>query len=222
MATMMCQLRGKSPCHCLLFYKTWLVSHTLTKMTRLQLLLPHQWSTTTMNWCQKIHQFPMCMAPDIFSPWGHSGICYCHSLMSVNANMKQKFWTTVGKDPSHLQLFEGYFFTSFIKDVIISQTNKNLVEQSNNQLTYGEFLCWLGLWFLMATMICWKPSSPFSSVHFRNTTKNCSTSSLLLILLPLLLSLFSNYELFMYFCFCSFSHLYGSFNRDTFNIFELP
>ena len=29
-------------------------------------------------------------------------------------------------------------------------------------------------------ILCWKPSSPFSNVHFRNTTKNCSTSSLLL------------------------------------------
>ena len=93
------------------------------------------------------------MSPDIFSPWGHSGICYHCSLMLVNANPKQKFWTTVGEDPSNLQLFEGYFFTSFIKDVIIPQTNKTLAEQSNNQLTYGEFLHWLGLWFLMATMI---------------------------------------------------------------------
>ena len=50
-------------------------------------------------------------------------------------------------------MFEGYFITSFIKDVIIPQTNKTLVEQSNNQLTYGEFLHWLGLWFLMAIMI---------------------------------------------------------------------
>ena len=31
----------------------------------------------------------------------------------------------------------------------------------------------------------------------------------------LLLSLFSNYELFMYFCFCSFFLLYGSFNHIT-------
>ena len=79
-------------------------------------------------------------APDIFSPWGHSGICYHRLLMSVNTNPKQKFWTTVGEDPSNLQLFEGYFFMSFIKDVIIPRTNKILLEQSNNQLTYGEFL----------------------------------------------------------------------------------
>ena len=69
---------------------------------------------------------------------------------------------------------------------------------------------------------CWKPSSPFSNVHFRNTTKIAAQVLCSYLLLPLLLSLFSNSELFMYFCFCSFSHLYGSFNRDTFNIFELP
>ena len=43
------------------------------------------------------------MAPDIFSPWGHSGICYHRLLKSVNANLKQKFWTTVGEDPSCLR-----------------------------------------------------------------------------------------------------------------------
>ena len=39
--------------------------------------------------------------------------------------------------------------------------------------------------------------------------------------LPLLLSLFSIYELILYFCFCSFFHSYGSFNRDIFNILDL-
>ena len=110
------------------------------------------------------------MAPDIFSPSGHSGICYHHLLMSVNANLKQKFWTTVGKDPSNLQLFEGYFFTSFIKDVIIPLSNKNLAEQSNNQLTYGEFLCWLGFWFLMATMIGRQCNEFWATYHSRGPT----------------------------------------------------
>ena len=40
-------------------------------------------------------------------------------------------------------------------------------------------------------------------------------------LLSLLLSLFSNYELILYFCFCSFFHSYGSFNHDIFNILDL-
>ena len=56
--------------------------------------------------------------------------------------------------------------------------------------------------------------------------KYCSTSSLLLTSVylyfePSQSELSSNYELFMYFCFCSFFHSYGSFNRDIFNILDL-
>ena len=64
--------------------------------------------------------------------------------------------------------------------------------------------------------ICHQFNNPFlnqfSSIFGGNCIKLC---------LPLLLSLFSNYELFMYFCFCSFFHSYGSFNRDIFNILDL-
>ena len=55
-------------------------------------------------------------------------------------------------------------------------------------------------------------------MHFRNTTKNCSTSScsqpflIFTFELPSQTELLSNYELFMYFCFCFFFHSYGSFN----------
>ena len=41
------------------------------------------------------------------------------------------------------------------------------------------------------------------------------------LLLPLLLSLFSNYELILFFCFCSFFHSYGSFNHVNINILDL-
>ena len=73
---------------------------------------------------------------------------------------------------------------------------------------------------------CWKPPSPFSNVHFRNTTKILqhkflTLNFLLVYFQPSQSELSSNYELFMYFCFCSFSHSYGSFNRDIFNILDL-
>ena len=77
----------------------------------------------------------------------------------------------------------------------------------------------------------WKHPSPFSNVHFRNTTKIAAQVLALNLLLSLLLSFslklslslnyasqmsFSlNYELFMYFCSCFFFHLYGSFNHTT-------
>ena len=62
---------------------------------------------------------------------------------------------------------------------------------------------------------CWKPSSPFSNVHFKNTTKIAAQVLCSELLLLLVLRLFSNYELFMYFCFCFFFHSYGSFNHTT-------
>ena len=68
---------------------------------------------------------------------------------------------------------------------------------------------------------CSMPSSHFSNVHFRKTTKIAPQVLALNFLLSLLLSLFSNYEFFMYFCFCFFFHSYGSFNCVNFNILEL-
>ena len=53
--------------------------------------------------------------------------------------------------PSNLQIREGLFFTSFIKHVILPQTNNNL-PVGEKHVQYGEFLCWLGLWMLMGTL----------------------------------------------------------------------
>ena len=41
---------------------------------------------------------------------------------------------------------------SFIKHVILPQTNNNL-PVGEKHVQYGEFLCWLGLWMLMGTLI---------------------------------------------------------------------
>ena len=68
----------------------------------------------------------------------------------------------------------------------------NRIKQNNNTAhVEEENLYWLTqsdcVWaeivgFNKAQTYCWKPSSLLSNVHFRNTTKNCSTSSLLLTL----------------------------------------
>ena len=39
------------------------------------------------------------------------------------------------------------FPQEFIRNVILKNTNKHL----QKQVTYGEFISWVGLWFLMAT-----------------------------------------------------------------------
>ena len=45
-----------------------------------------------------------------------------------------------------------FFFKPFILEVIIPENNKQLKEDMHQAVTYGEFLHWLGLWFLMATI----------------------------------------------------------------------
>ena len=55
-------------------------------------------------------------------------------------------------NPTIKQLFEMFFFKPFIIEVIIPETNKHMKEDKHRPVTYVEFLCWLGLWFLMATI----------------------------------------------------------------------
>ena len=89
---------------------------------------------------------------DIFSGWTHSGICERKALISRNAKPELSFWTNKSVEPSNLQIWEGLFFTSFIKHVILPQTN-NKQPVGEKHVQYGEFLHWLGLWMLMGTLI---------------------------------------------------------------------
>ena len=45
-----------------------------------------------------------------------------------------------------------FFFKDLILKVILPETNKRIQEDKHQPMTYGEFLHWLGLWFLMATI----------------------------------------------------------------------
>ena len=63
-----------------------------------------------------------------------------------------KFWKSSEAEPSNLDLFEGFFFSAYIKTTILPKTNNNL-HRGHDQLQYGEFLQWLGLWLLMSTMV---------------------------------------------------------------------
>ena len=89
---------------------------------------------------------------DIFSGWTHSGICERRALISRNTKPELTFWINKSVEPTNLQIFEGLFFMSFIKSVILPQTNNNL-PVGEKHVQYGEFLCWLGLWMLMGTLI---------------------------------------------------------------------
>ena len=45
-----------------------------------------------------------------------------------------------------------FFFKNFVVEIIIPQTNLHLQCDKHRSTTYGEFLHWIGLWFLMATI----------------------------------------------------------------------
>ena len=89
-------------------------------------------------------------APQFFSTWEHSWSCYhCiagghqhKACMSFNTDMK----------PATQQLFQMFFFKPYVVGIIIPQTNICLKEVKHCSVSYGEFLHWLGLWFLMATI----------------------------------------------------------------------
>ena len=70
----------------------------------------------------------------------------------TNPTSVLKFWSTRDGEPSNLQLFEGLFLMPFIKTVILPHTNNNLPGGEKN-VTYGEFLRWIGLWLLMLILI---------------------------------------------------------------------
>ena len=91
------------------------------------------------------------MPNDTMMGWEHSNVCLRRSNVQGNAKPRLLFITMEQGEPSILQLFKGLFFKSYLQDVIIPKTNDAM--SLHEKLTYGEFLHWLGLWFLMATII---------------------------------------------------------------------
>ena len=53
------------------------------------------------------------------------------------------------RDDINLQLYEQLFPWKYVEDVILVETNKFLDQQP---VTYGELLCWIGLWVSILTV----------------------------------------------------------------------
>ena len=85
-----------------------------------------------------------------YEEWGHSGICYRRQQVSTYMMPALKIQLRSNEVLTRFNLFEHLFITDYIKDVILNNINKTIVGE---RVTYGEFLRWLGLWFLMATVI---------------------------------------------------------------------
>ena len=88
--------------------------------------------------------------PVFFSSWEHSGSCY----WCLEGGWKNNACLSFNSDvqPTIEQLFEMFFFKQFIVATIIPQTNIQSEQQRNCPTSYREFLHWLGLWILMATI----------------------------------------------------------------------
>ena len=89
-------------------------------------------------------------APQFFSTWEHSGDCY-HCLAG---GRKHKARLSINTDvkPTIQQLFEMFFFKQYVEGIIIPQTKIRLRQGKHRPVIYGEFLRWIGLWLLMATI----------------------------------------------------------------------
>ena len=87
----------------------------------------------------------------IFGEWEHSGSCF--RAMAGERRLKARISYPPHIRPSLFNLFELFFFTPFVKNVIIPQTNNRLEANGfHRDLSYGEFLRWIGVWLLMSTL----------------------------------------------------------------------
>lgn len=84
----------------------------------------------------------------IYEPqWGHDGICNRKKTGVNNTKANRNFPASF--QPSIIDTFELFFPTSYVKEVMLPTINKST---TLGTMQYGEFLRWIGLWFLMATV----------------------------------------------------------------------
>ena len=89
----------------------------------------------------------------IFGQWEHSGSCY--RALTGGHHLKARISYPPNIEPSLFNMFELFFSTGFVKDIIIPKTNMHLTRNGvHHELSYGEFLWWIGIWLIMSTLHC--------------------------------------------------------------------
>ena len=81
--------------------------------------------------------------------WGHDKLCYRRVAVG-GQNVEPKIHLDLGEQVRKLELFETLFIKNYVVNVLLILINENIKGES---VTYGELLMWLGLWFLMATVV---------------------------------------------------------------------
>jgi len=81
--------------------------------------------------------------------WGYNGICDRRASSGVNRGGASLVHHDASLQLTHLQLFEILFPTDFVKNVIITETNKKL----KDHMSYSEWLLFLGINLEMCTQV---------------------------------------------------------------------
>ena len=105
--------------------------------------------------------------------WDHSGFCYRKSLSMQSSVAKLNVHVDPTEDDYYLQLFEGFFLKDLL-NTIIEGINMKI---NSDLVTYGGFLCWIGLWVMVSTVAgtdhrrFW--STREISTFFRGVSSHC-------------------------------------------------
>jgi Transposase IS4 len=82
---------------------------------------------------------------NIYGEWGFPGFC---ERRRQGFNKHDAKLNHYNGNFDYQSVFEHLFPMAWVKEVLLVKTNDNLDDQ---KITYGEFLRWIGLWFIMAT-----------------------------------------------------------------------
>ena len=74
----------------------------------------------------------------IFGEWEHLGSCY--RALASGCHRKARISYPPNIKPSLFNMFELFFYSGFVKDVIIPKTNMHLTVNGVHELSYGEVL----------------------------------------------------------------------------------
>ena len=81
--------------------------------------------------------------------WGHDGFCFRKSENFGNTRAKLSFSVDPTTQGYYVQLFEGLFPKQLLV-CIIEIINEKM--DGEDDVTYGEFIRWIGIWVLMSTV----------------------------------------------------------------------
>ena len=84
----------------------------------------------------------------VYEDWGHTGVYHRRQIVALNHKPSLK--VRYNEKLNRVGTFELMSMKDYLKDVIVSNINKTI---EGPRVTYGEYLRWLRLWFLMLTVI---------------------------------------------------------------------